>query len=208
LAFEFIPVYLGDYSEKGFKGVDKAPYGGGPGVVLRADVLKKALFEGVIETGGYGHNWKEHLTVINCSPRGTVWSHQVAKEFSKVHLQGQKDLVFICGRYEGIDERFIEHYVDVEYSLGDFVLTGGELAVMCFLDSSLRLLEGVVGNHATLKMESFENGLLEHPHYTRPFAFEGQEVPEVYLSGHDRHILQNRQAQSLSVTQKYRPDLL
>jgi tRNA (guanine37-N1)-methyltransferase len=202
---------LRDFSGSSYKGVDDAPYGGGPGMVMRADILKKALWEGVIEAGEYGPNYKDKLHVVFPGPRGKSWNQEVCKDFSKrmgIEDGKGKDIVFICGRYEGIDERFIQAYVDEEISLGDYVLTGGELAVMTIIDSSLRFLPGVLGNRESFRQESFNNGLLEHPQYTRPRTFEGVDVPEVLLSGHHKKIKAFEQTESLRITKFYRPDLL
>lgn len=196
-------IQLRDFSSKDYKGVDDSPFGGGPGMVIRADVLKRA-FESVILKGNYGDNYKEKLTVIFPSPRGKKWNNVEAKKIS----QQEKDLVFVCGRYEGIDERFIEKYIDMEFSLGDFVLSGGELPTMAFIDSLLRFKKGVLGNESGSGEESFEHGLLEHPQYTRPVEFEGMVVPEVLTSGHHKKIEEYRMAESLRITKKYRPDLI
>ncbi|MCO4754027.1 MAG: tRNA (guanosine(37)-N1)-methyltransferase TrmD, partial [Bacteriovoracaceae bacterium] len=119
-----------------------------------------------------------------------------------------KDVVFICGRYEGIDERFLEKYVDEYISLGDFILTGGELAVMCVLDSSMRFVQGVVGNKLSVEDESFAQGKLEHALYTRPRVFAGMNVPEAFVSGDHKKIKAFKEESSLTITKKYRPDLL
>ena len=180
-------------------------------MVMRADILKKALWEGVIEAGEYGPDYKDKLHVVFPGPRGKSWNQEVCKDFSKrmgIEDGKGKDIVFICGRYEGIDERFIQAYVDEEISLGDYVLTGGELAVMSIIDSSLRFLPGVLGNRESFQQESFNKGLLEHPQYTRPRTFEGASVPEVLLSGHHKKIEAFEQAESLRITKLYRPDLL
>ena len=197
-------VQLRDYSGREYKGVDDSPFGGGPGMVIRADVLKKALYEGVIQKGNYGDDFKNKITVIFPGPRGHKWNNVEAKKIS----QSEKDLVFICGRYEGIDERFIERYIDVEYSLGDFVLSGGEIPTMAFIDSLLRFKKGVLGNESGSGEESFEHGLLEHPQYTRPADFEGLLVPEILTSGHHKKIEEYRKAESIRITKKYRPDLI
>ncbi len=197
-------VQLRDFSGKDYKGVDDSPFGGGPGMVIRADVLKRALFQGVVQNGNYGEQFKEKLHVIFPGPRGVKWTNHKAKKFSNL----DKDLVFICGRYEGVDERFIEKYVDEEISLGDFVLSGGEIPTMAFIDSILRFNKGVLGNEVGTENESYENGLLEYPQYTRPSDFEGLLVPDVLVSGHHKKIEEYRQSESLRITKKYRPDLL
>ena len=187
-----------------FKGVDEAPYGGGQGMVIRPDVLLKALEDICHES----QRPLTHFHVILPSPRGEVWDQQGALEFSrKLTDSFPRDIIFICGRYEGIDERFIQKYVHQEISLGDYILSGGELATMVILDSSVRLCPGVLGHPASSQEESFVQGLLEHPQYTRPREFEGLTVPEVLLSGHSQKIVQWKQKQSCKQTEKYRPDL-
>lgn len=195
-------VQLRDFSNKDYKGVDDTPFGGGPGMVMRPDVLRRALFEGVVKNGNYSS--VDELEVIYTGPRGKVWNNVECKSISKLN----KDIVFICGRYEGIDERFIEKYVNQTISLGDFVLSGGEIAVMAIIDSLLRFHNGVLGNSESKDFESFENGLLEHPQYTRPQDFEGLLVPEILLSGHHKKIEEYRNSESLRITKKYRPDLI
>ena len=207
-SFELSCVYLGDYSPKGYKGVDDAPYGGGQGMVMRADVLRDALLQGVIAEGGYGDSWRDSLEVILPSPRGRVWKSGYAKEFVQdCWGEREKDLVFVCGRYEGLDQRFIDSYVDREISLGDFILSNGDIATMGILDSALRLVPGVVGNMASIGDESFEKGLLEHSLYTRPPLFEGQAVPLVLLSGNHGEIGLYRRSESERVTAQRRPDI-
>ncbi|MCO4752955.1 MAG: hypothetical protein KC478_00665, partial [Bacteriovoracaceae bacterium] len=129
--FELNTVQIADFSPKGYKGVDDSPFGGGQGMIMRADVLQKALLEGVVEKGGYGS--AEDLHVVFPAPRGKTLNNDLAIDFASrvLDFSAPKDVVFICGRYEGIDERFLEKYVDEYISLGDFILTGGELAVMC-----------------------------------------------------------------------------
>lgn len=209
--FELHTVKISDYCKKGFKGVDDSPFGGGQGMIMRPDVMENALLQGVIEKGGYHtEKLKEELHVVCPLPRGTVWKHQVAVDFAVEVLSFDcpKDVVFICGRYEGIDERFLEHYVDQYISLGDYIITGGELAVMTILDSAMRFVPGVVGNKLSVEEESFASGPLEHPLYTKPREFKGQTVPEAYLNGHHKKIEELKKKQSLELTRKYRPDLL
>lgn len=208
--FELNSVLLREFSPKDFKGVDDSPYGGGEGMVLRADVLKNAIEKGIVEPGGYGEDWREKLHIVYTSPRGKVWKNEYAKDFA-ARIWGEqksKDVVFICGRYEGIDERFIETYVDEIISLGDYVITGGEVAVMTILDSALRFVPGVLGNKLSSENESFQSGLLEEPVYTRPREFEGKEVPEVLLSGNHKAIEEYKKEERVRITKKYRPDLL
>ncbi len=209
--FEMNTLYLPDFSEKGFKGVDSAPYGGGPGVVMRADILKRALEEGVIKSGNYNpENIKNELAVIFTAPRGEVWNNSTCKKFAKNYFNSDstKDLVFICGRYEGIDERFIEKYVDEVYCIGDYVLSGGEIAVMAIIDSAMRFSEGVLGNGESAIEDSFEVNLLEHPQYTRPAEFEGMKVPEILICGDHKKIDIWKKEKQVEMTKKWRLDLL
>jgi len=210
--FKLNIIKLSDYSPKDFKGVDDSPYGGGHGLVMRADVLKNAIAIGVLGHNARDEEIRDKLFVIYTSARGTVWSNQVAIEFSKkfiVEDEG-RDLVFICGRYEGVDERFIEKYVDLEISVGDYILSGGELAVLSILDSALRFVPGVLGNNNSLadSFSSQNSGELEAPIYTKPQVFEGMEVPAVLLSGNHKDIVEWKDNQRRVITRKYRPDLL
>jgi len=199
-----------DYNDKGFKGVDAAPYGGGAGQVMRADVLEQTLIEGVLKKGSYRADIKDALHICYLGPRGETFSAQMAQSICNDYLlkNESKDLVFLCGRYEGIDERFIETYVDHHISLGDFILSGGELALLPIMDAILRFYPGVLGNSSSSLEESFSNGLLEYPQYTRPQVACGLEVPEVLSSGHHENVEKWRQEQSVKMTKRYRPDLL
>lgn len=207
IEFELIPVSLPSFSKKGFKGVDDSPFGGGVGMVMRPDVLRDAFIKGVVEAGGYKD--KNDLHVVCPAPRGKTWSHEYAVSFASEHLSvdSKKDLVFICGRYEGIDERFLENYVDEFISMGDFILTGGELAVMTILDSALRFSDGILGNKLSNVEESFAGNGLEYALYTRPREFEGKEVPEALSSGSHKKIAEFKQESASNITAKYRPDL-
>lgn len=210
IEFELIPLSLRTFSPRDFKGVDDSPFGGGVGMVMRPDVLENALLKGVVEAYGYDEkNVKEELHVVCPSPRGKVWKHELCVEFAQKNLglHSKKDLVFICGRYEGIDERFLELYVDEYISLGDYILTGGEIAVMAILDSAMRFVDGVLGNKLSAVDESFASGLLEYPLYTRPREFEGMLVPEAYISGDHKKIREYQLKTRLELTEKYRPDL-
>lgn len=204
--FEVHCVNIRDFSTTKYKSVDDSPFGGGPGMVMRADILRDALEKGVREVGGYSS--LDELTVIYTSPRGKVWNNKVARDFGTTKLGGAKDLVFICGRYEGVDERFLEKYVQEYYSVGDFVLTGGEIAVMLMLDSAVRFVPGILGNKLSSEHDSFEDGLIEYPQYTKPREFEGQDVPAILLEGHHKKIQEWQRQQQLSMTKKWRPDLL
>jgi len=202
-------VSLRDFSDNDYKGVDDSPYGGGPGMVLRADILKKALLKGVVGAGNYGENFRDKLHIISPGPKGERWNNTVCKKFSQAHWsdESQKDLVFICGRYEGIDERFIKLYVDQEISVGDFILSGGELAVQVLLDSALRFCPGTLGNKNGANADSFHNNLLEHGLYTRPKVFDGLAVPEVLTGGNHQKIKKYQTVEQVEITKKLRPDL-
>ena len=173
------------------RSVDDAPFGGGPGMVMRPDVLDRVIAEGA----GPG-------PVIYLSPRGRLLEQARVKE-----LAAGAGVSLLCGRYEGVDERVIEARGVEELSLGDFVLSGGEPAAIALIDACVRLLPGVVGDAATLAEESFEDGLLEYAHYTRPQTWEGRGVPEVLLSGHHDRVRQWRQEQREQATRERRPDL-
>lgn len=182
------------FAEDKHQTVDDTCFGGGPGMVMRPDVVDKALTS-VMEKG------KAHL--LHLSPRGQVFKQALSQEIALSPLP----LVFLCGRYEGIDQRVLEAWDATDISLGDFILTGGELAAMAILDSVLRLIPGVIGDETSLKEESFSKGLLEYPHYTRPRLWQDQTVPEVLLSGHHGNIEKWRQNQAETITRERRPDL-
>ncbi len=206
--FEVNLVQLRDFSDKDYKGVDAPPYGGGQGMVMRADILKSALIDGIAIPGGYGEDYREKLHIIYTGPRGRVWDNDFCKEFASSHWgDNSKDLVFICGRYEGIDERFLDNYVDETISIGDYVLTGGELAVMAILDSAVRFTPGALGNAGSAEFDSFNDLLLEHPQYTRPREFEGKEPPSILLSGNHAKIDEFRREEKIRLTKDHRPDL-
>lgn len=176
------------YSPKGFKGVDDTPFGGGPGVVMRGDVLSDVLEEGIFK---HYSNPKKELLVIFTSPVGKKWDSNCARVLSENlsnQVNSSKDLVFVCGRYEGIDQRFIDAFVDQVYSVGDYVLTGGELAVLAMIDSTLRFVPGALGNPKSYEEDSFENNLMDYPKWTKPRIFKGISVPEVLLSGNHQKI--------------------
>ncbi|MDH3700512.1 MAG: tRNA (guanosine(37)-N1)-methyltransferase TrmD [Alphaproteobacteria bacterium] len=172
--------------------VDDSPFGGGPGMVMRPDVIDRAL-ESVEDQAG---------PVIYLTPRGRPLDQRTVQDFAQ-----QPGLTILCGRYEGIDERVIEARAMVEVSLGDFVLSGGEPAALALIDACVRLLPGVMGDAVSLAEESFESGLLEYPHYTRPADWQGRCVPEVLVSGHHEKIRAWRRAQAERITQERRPDL-
>ena len=208
IEFEMIPVNLSPFNPKGFKGVDDAPFGGGVGMIMRSDILKEALLKGVVEPGGY-KDIKKELHIVCPSPRGKTWNNELAQEFAakNLHPDSEKDLVFICGRYEGIDERFLENYVDEFISLGNYILTGGELATMVILDSSMRFSAGVLGNKQSAVDESFASDKLEYALYTRPRDFEGKNIPSELLSGDPKKINSFKEKSSIEMTKRFRPDL-
>lgn len=175
--------------------VDDYPYGGGAGMVLKPEPLFNAV-EALQAKG------KKPRIILMC-PQGERYSQQKAEELAQ-----EEDLIFLCGHYEGYDERIREHLVTDEISIGDFVLTGGELAAMTIIDSIVRLLPGVLGQEASHINDSFSTGLLEHPHYTRPADFRGMKVPDVLMSGNHAKIAEWREEQSLKRTFERRPDLL
>ncbi|MFH1096342.1 MAG: tRNA (guanosine(37)-N1)-methyltransferase TrmD [Candidatus Desantisbacteria bacterium] len=171
---------------------DDAPYGGGPGMVLKTEPII-AAYEGLDEAG---------LTIL-LTPQGQSFNHRIAKELSE-----KKTLSFICGHYEGIDERVKELIVDMELSIGDFVTTGGEIPCLVVIDALVRLIPGVVGNYDSVKEDSFYESILDYPHYTRPAEFRGVKVPEVLLSGNHEQIRKWRWKQALKKTMLVRPDIL
>ena len=175
--------------------VDDTAFGGGPGMVMRADVLDQALSSAFEKSG-------RPDKVVYLSPRGTPFTQSKAKELSEC-----AHVAFICGRFEGVDHRVLDHWDVEEISLGDFVLAGGEVAAQAVIESTVRLLPGVLGAEESLEEESFSNGLLEYPQYTRPRAWNNREVPEVLTSGHHGKISAWRQAQSEELTKQRRPDL-
>ncbi len=174
--------------------VDDYPYGGGAGMVLKPEPMFSAVE--AISAG------KQPRIILMC-PQGERFTQKKAEELSQ-----EKELVFLCGHYEGYDERIRQHLVTDEISIGDFVLTGGELGAMTVIDSVVRLLPGVLGQEDSHIQDSFSTGLLEHPHYTRPAEFRGMKVPDVLLSGNHAKIEQWREEQSLKRTFERRPDLL
>ena len=175
--------------------VDDYPYGGGAGMVLKPEPLFNAV-EALQAKG------KKPRIILMC-PQGERYSQQKAEELAR-----EEDLIFLCGHYEGYDERIREYLVTDEISIGDFVLTGGELAAMTIIDSVVRLLPGVLGQEASHINDSFSTGLLEHPHYTRPADLRGMKVPDVLMSGNHAKIDEWREEQSLKRTFERRPDLL
>jgi tRNA (guanine37-N1)-methyltransferase len=184
-----------DYSGNKWRRVDDRPYGGGPGMVMEAEPLTAAITASKEALGA--------ARVIALSPQGEPltqkWVERLAQEPA---------LILVCGRYEGMDERFVRTQVDLELSLGDFVLSGGELAAMAVVDAVARLLPGVLGHEASAVNDSFSSGLLDHPHYTRPEQWRGQAVPEVLIGGDHAKVARWRLKQALGATWLKRPDLL
>ena len=185
-------VNLRDYAEDKHKTVDDTPYGGGSGMLIKPDVIGNALDK----------NTKKGEKIIFLTPRGKVFNHECAKKFSQ-----EKMINIICGHFEGIDQRVIDSRNIEEISIGDFVLSGGETASYVFLDAILRLIPGVIGNENSITEESFENGLLEYPQYTKPQIWEKKSVPDVLLSGDHAKIKDWRLSQSEVITRDRRPDL-
>lgn len=220
-------VSLRDFADSTYKSVDDTPCGGGDGMVMRADILEKALLS-VLNSRPSGSS---RSVVIYLSPQGQVWSSDLAKkmllEWSSAHLQGLKsarlsssssesqslngdlptEVILICGRYAGVDQRFLAKYVDQEISIGDYVLSGGELAALVLIESVARYIPGVLGAAESSKKDSFEDGWLECPQFTRPIQWNGLPVPEILSSGHHAHIEQWRKYCSYLITLKKRPDL-
>ena len=193
----FNAVNIRDYASGVHKNVDDTPYGGGAGMVMRADIIESALLSA-----------PKPGRKIYLSPRGKPLTQNLVKE-----LTSESDITLLCGRYEGVDQRVLDAHDFEEVSIGDFVLSGGEPAALILMDACIRLLPGVMGNDDTPIEESFSNGLLEYPHYTRPAAWETQtgdtlEVPEILRSGDHKKIEDWRHEQSLSLTRERRPDLL
>ena len=185
-------VNIRDYAFDKHGSVDDTPCGGGAGMIMRPDVLGNAI----------DHNYKGGK-IIYMSPRGQVLTQQKVHELSK-----EDNLTIICGRFEGIDERVLEEYNIEELSIGEYILTGGEQAAMIMLDAVIRLLPNVLGNAASTENASFENGLREHPQYTRPIEWKNRKVPEVLLSGHHENVAKWQKEKALQITKERRPDLL
>ena len=181
-----------DHGRGRHRAVDDTPAGGGPGMVLRADVLGEAI-------DAAGNDGRPRLLM---SPRGTPLSQARVRE-----LAAGPGLVIVCGRFEGVDERVIEARGLQEVSIGDYVLSGGEIGALVTIDACVRLLSGVMGAETSGEEESFENGLLEYPHYTRPLDFEGREIPAILRSGHHKNIAAWRRAEAERLTRERRPDL-
>jgi tRNA (guanine37-N1)-methyltransferase len=183
-----------DFTTDKYRTVDERPYGGGPGMVMLAEPLERTLDAVRVAGGG---------RVVYLTPQGRKLDHRRVMEFSK-----EKSLTLLCGRYEGVDERLLERRVDEEVSIGDFVLSGGEIAAMALVDACVRQLPGALGDEASALEESFADGLLDCPQYTRPEIYADRRVPEVLMSGHHENIRRWRLKQALGRTWLRRPDLL
>lgn len=177
------------------RNVDDTPAGGGAGMVMRADVVGSALAQAQSFARG---NWP----ILYMSPRGKKFDQPMARSLARCD-----GVTVLCGRFEGVDERVLEHFGVIEVSMGDYVLTGGEIAAQAMLDATVRLLPGVLGNAESTVEESHSNGLLEHPQYTRPAEWQGKKIPDVLMSGNHKNIAAWRKEQSLELTKARRPDL-
>lgn len=211
---------LRDYTRDKHRSIDDTPFGGKQGMLFMPEILDAALQDALAKAGGD----RRQLKVVYTSPRGvrldqrvlealTGWlvsgdGHMPPAEESAPTSADNRRLVVICGRYEGIDERIVQRWVDLEVSLGDFILTGGEIPALALVDGLVRLLPGVLGDDRSAREDSFSNGLLEHPQYTKPRVFEGFEVPAELLSGHHGKMEEWKLRQSILLTSAFRPDLI
>ncbi len=189
------PIDLRPFGEGKHRNVDDTPAGGGAGMVLRADVLGRAI-EAAQQTA------KGRWPILYLSPRGAPFTQAMAQNLAQAD-----GVTLLCGRFEGVDERVIEQYDIQEVSLGDFVLTGGEIAAQALIDATVRLIPNVLGNQASTQEESFSNGLLEHPQYTRPAAWKGRDIPAILTSGDHAKVADWRHKMSQALTKARRPDL-
>ncbi len=182
------------FGEGRHRNVDDTPAGGGAGMVLRPDVVGRAIHD--------ARRRAPALPLLYLSPRGRPFDQAMARD-----LAAGPGATLLCGRFEGVDQRVLDHFGIQEVSLGDFILTGGEIAASALIDACVRLIPGVLGNHTSTEEESFSHGLLEHPHYTRPVRWEGHDIPDVLLSGHHDRIARWRREEAERLTKKRRPDL-
>ncbi|MED5426611.1 MAG: tRNA (guanosine(37)-N1)-methyltransferase TrmD [Candidatus Neomarinimicrobiota bacterium] len=196
-AVKFHIVNLRQFGRGNYRQIDDTPFGGGSGMVMMAEPLIKAIEQTMDLIGG-----SEDVQVIYPSPQGETWSQKAANQTSKV-----KKLIVICGHYKGIDERVIDRYSICEYSLGDFVITSGEIPAMVMVDSAVRLIPGALNTLDSALTDTFTHDLLDHPHYTQPREIEGLRVPDVLLSGHHKEIETWKQGQREKRTKERRPDL-
>ncbi|MCI8730628.1 MAG: tRNA (guanosine(37)-N1)-methyltransferase TrmD [Lachnospiraceae bacterium] len=189
-------VNIRDYADNDYGKIDDYPYGGGAGMVMQAEPVYRA-YEAVADS------LEKKPRVLHMTPQGRVFSQEMAQE-----LALEEDLIFLCGHYEGIDERVLEEIVTDHVSIGDYVLTGGELPAMVMIDAISRMVPGVLNNKESAQFDSFQNGLLEYPQYSRPQEWHGRRVPEILLSGHHANVEAWRAQQSYLRTKERRPDLL
>tara|TARA_B100000809_G_scaffold135247_1_gene132859 strand:+ start:693 stop:1406 length:714 start_codon:yes stop_codon:yes gene_type:complete len=189
-------IKLQNFSKKGPKYVDDKPYGGGPGMIIKSEIVHEALKQTIKKI-------KNNYSLVYLTPKGKKLDQKKIKRFVK-----RNNLILICGKYEGIDQRVIDAWKMEEISMGDYVLSGGEIAAMSLIDSCVRLLPNVLGSAKSLENETFENNLLEYPQYTKPRKWLGKKVPEVLLSGNHRKINEWKKKESIRITKIKRPDLL
>ncbi len=202
--WQYESIQIRDFAEDKHKKVDDTPAGGGAGLVMRADVLGKAIDyalqrEGLQKSEGYDKCKKK---LIYFTPRGKKLDQNYIRQIAK-----SEGAILLCGRFEGVDERLLEEYDIDEICIGDYILSGGEPAALVFMDAVIRLLEGVTGSQESLVDESFEDGLLEYPQYTRPISWKGRDIPKILLSGHHGKVDEWRKEKSEEVTKLRRPDL-
>lgn len=192
-------VDIRDFTKDKHNRVDFPPYGGGSGMIISAEPLSLAIEYSIEKL----KEDNKDIEILYMSPRGKVLNYNLSKEYASKEC----NYIIICGHYEGIDERIIEEYNVKEISIGDYVLTGGELACQVFMDSVIRLLPGAL-SEGSLDEESHTNQLLEYPQYTKPYDFRGRKVPDILLSGHHKNIADYRKQESIRITKKFRPDLI
>ena len=189
-------IKLQNFSKKGSKYVDDKPYGGGPGMIIKSEIVHEALKQTIKKI-------KNNYSLVYLTPKGKKLDQKKIKRFVK-----RNNLILVCGKYEGIDQRVIDAWKMEEISMGDYILSGGEIAAMSLIDSCVRLLPNVLGSAKSLENETFENNLLEYPQYTKPRKWLGKKVPEVLLSGNHRKINEWKKKESIRITKIKRPDLL
>ena len=189
-------INIRDYAKNRYRQVDDYPYGGGAGMLMQADPIYSA-YKDICK------GLKKKPRLIYTTPQGRLFNQDLAKELAK-----EEELIFLCGHYEGVDERVLELTDAESISIGDYVLTGGELPSVVMMDAISRMIKGVLSNEDSAEFESFEDGLLEYPQYTRPSIYEGMEVPEILLSGHHKNIEEWKRKEALRRTFERRPDLL
>lgn len=193
---EFTIVNLRDFAKGNYRQVDDEPFGGGEGMVMMSEPLFKAIDHCLERVGS------ADTRVVYPSPQGVLWKHELAVENSQV-----ENLIFICGHYKGIDERVVQKYITHEYSIGDFVVTAGEIPAMIMIDSIVRLIPGVLNKYESAMSDTFATDLLDAPYYTRPREIDGMKVPDVLLEGHHKKIDEWRNAERIKRTKKKRPDI-